>query len=115
MKMWIVIVNTSLPFPCQTESNFLRSRLRLVKNKMFLHVYLYNSPKIFQINTIIIHFSMYVNYFLNDGINGFFFSENGQRVTGLADIRILYTPLLVNVLYLRPKPVLGEGDPPPPH
>lgn len=31
VKMWIVNVNNSLPFPCQTESNFLRSRLRLVK------------------------------------------------------------------------------------
>lgn len=43
MKMWIVNVNTSLPFPCQTESNFLRSRLRLVK-KMFLHVYIFITP-----------------------------------------------------------------------
>lgn len=82
MKMWIVIVNTSLPFPCQTESNFLRSRLRLVKNKMFLHVYLYNSPKIFQINTIIIHFSMYVKYFFNDGIKGFFSLKTVSRSQG---------------------------------
>lgn len=59
---------------------------------------------------------MHVKYFFNPGIMQgiFFFSVNGQRVTGLVDIIILYTPLLANVLYLRPKPVVGEAVPPPP-
>lgn len=49
-----------------------------------------------------------------ESCKGFFFSVNGQRVTGLVDIIILYTPLLANVLYLRPEPVVGEAAPPPP-
>lgn len=48
-----------------------------------------------------------------ESCKGFFFSVNGQRVTGLGDIIILYTPLLANVLYLRPEPVVGEAAPPP--
>lgn len=46
-----------------------------------------------------------------ESCKGFFFSVNGQRVTGLVDIIILYTPLLANVLYLRPEPVVGEAAP----